>query len=229
VPHEIHDSTGASVQGSITSLISGLGGVPTRWVAVGIGNSPFIAFSDGTEMSVYDFIKAQAPDGGLNGEPIYLPEIDKASVSNGSILFSGSIFTSYSPTSFPAVLNGLSWSGAYVAVVPLPEKGTHSPLDVNSDWKVTPVDALIVINAINEPHSAQTQFAALLVDVNEDGVLSPLDALIVINFLNGPNSESNLPISGSAEGESTGSTTDPGLILYSENDAFPSVTTGRRK
>ena len=62
-------------------------------------------------------------------------------------------------------------------------------LDVNMSGLVEPLDALIVINDINQHgtrtlESKPTSYAGPLIDVNGDGTMSPLDALIVINSLN---------------------------------------------
>jgi hypothetical protein len=62
--------------------------------------------------------------------------------------------------------------------------------DVNRDGRVSPIDALLVINRLNDKAAAlaasalqdlawQNEF-----DVNRDGRISPLDALLVINELN---------------------------------------------
>jgi hypothetical protein len=69
----------------------------------------------------------------------------------------------------------------------------NNPLDVNNDGAVVGLDALIVINGINNlgngspvlPTPAPTP-PPFYYDVNGDGILSPLDALIIINFLNNP-------------------------------------------
>jgi hypothetical protein len=72
------------------------------------------------------------------------------------------------------------------------------PQDVNGDGHVSPLDALIVINELNQggpraiagsaaPEGEQSQSTndSYFYDVNNDGFVSPLDALIVINTLNG--------------------------------------------
>ncbi|MEQ1829982.1 MAG: redoxin domain-containing protein [Pirellula sp.] len=62
-------------------------------------------------------------------------------------------------------------------------------LDVNASGVVEPLDALIVINDINQ-HGIRTlaaksvDYAGPMIDVNGDGGVSPLDVLIVINSLN---------------------------------------------
>lgn len=71
-----------------------------------------------------------------------------------------------------------------------PWNNTRRPLDVNDDNVVSPVDALLVINAINRgsrtlPASLSTSTGLFgFVDSNNDGSLSPIDALLVINELN---------------------------------------------
>ena len=62
-------------------------------------------------------------------------------------------------------------------------------LDVNLSGMIEPLDALIVINYINEHgtgamESKPVNYSGPLMDVNGDGSMSPLDALLVINSLN---------------------------------------------
>jgi hypothetical protein len=67
-----------------------------------------------------------------------------------------------------------------------------NPLDVNADGASTPLDALLLINALNaEPALAASSILAaapavptVYLDVTGDGLLTPLDALWVINGLN---------------------------------------------
>jgi hypothetical protein len=62
--------------------------------------------------------------------------------------------------------------------------------DVNGDGQVSPVDALAVINALNDGGNVVQgegqpgEKVKLQVDVSNDGALSPIDALLVINELN---------------------------------------------
>ena len=88
------------------------------------------------------------------------------------------------------------------------------PTDVNADGRVTPLDALLVINVLNQagPQALTDAFAANIVasifpDVNRDGRLSPIDALLVINKLNSQAAastsfESTQSVVASAEGVS---------------------------
>lgn len=59
--------------------------------------------------------------------------------------------------------------------------------DVNGDGFVSPIDALIVINFLNDGNSTlPTELGdpPIFFDVSGDNAVSPIDALIVINFLN---------------------------------------------
>lgn len=76
------------------------------------------------------------------------------------------------------------------------------PTDSNADGFVSPVDALLVINALNSTGGGPLTGGNLsdpgLIDVNGDGNVSPIDALMVINWLNsisamGEAEESGLP------------------------------------
>ena len=81
------------------------------------------------------------------------------------------------------------------------------PLDVNNDMHVSPLDALVVINALNSRGASrdlgvrQNRLDSYL-DTNGDRSLSPLDALVVINELNRSDRTSDLSnerIEGEAE------------------------------
>ncbi len=74
---------------------------------------------------------------------------------------------------------------------PTPVVGWHNsanPLDVNDDGHVTPLDALAVINALNQQGSGALGSSPLgahnYLDVTGTGTLTPIDALIIINALN---------------------------------------------
>jgi choice-of-anchor C domain-containing protein len=80
------------------------------------------------------------------------------------------------------------------------------PLDVNNDMSVSPLDALVVINAINS-RGAWSSLGVrsplnYYLDTNGDNSLSPLDALTVINGINDSSRSSQLSnqrIDGEAE------------------------------
>ncbi len=88
-----------------------------------------------------------------------------------------------------------------------PWQNKNWALDVNNDGLLTPLDVLVVINALNRIGAAPLDRlpppgSASFVDVNGDRFLSPLDALILINAINRQSRESE---GGSSEGGSNGS------------------------
>lgn len=76
-------------------------------------------------------------------------------------------------------------------VVNNPWNNLAKPHDVNGDGGVTPLDALLIINALNASGAkrfdyplAEGQTPDIWYDVNDDLAMTPLDALLVINYLN---------------------------------------------
>ncbi|NLX55597.1 MAG: tandem-95 repeat protein [Planctomycetaceae bacterium] len=75
--------------------------------------------------------------------------------------------------------------------VETPYHNSMAPIDVTRDWMITPRDALVVINALNDggsrdldPSLASNEFDRVFIDTNGDNKLTPVDALLVINALN---------------------------------------------
>lgn len=85
-----------------------------------------------------------------------------------------------------------------------PFHNPNSPYDVNGDDEVTPLDALLILNAIsrNGGGGPISQFdpPGRYWDVNGDGQITPLDALLILNYLNVQNRPrpTGEPESGSA-------------------------------
>ena len=73
---------------------------------------------------------------------------------------------------------------------------TTKPLDVNEDGIVTPIDVLLVINAIND---GVTSAAVGAIDTNGDGVLQALDVLLVVNYLNRDIAIASSAVAGEAD------------------------------
>ncbi|MEM7312758.1 MAG: dockerin type I domain-containing protein, partial [Planctomycetota bacterium] len=70
-----------------------------------------------------------------------------------------------------------------------PQQRETDPLDVNGDGFVTPIDALLIINALNETPRRKTVFLTApaddeLMDVNGDNFVSPIDVFLIIDDLN---------------------------------------------
>ena len=71
------------------------------------------------------------------------------------------------------------------------QTNSRNPLDTNADGRVSPADALSVIDqisigkdliiALDQPLRAVSSFGGLYLDVNGDSTVSPQDALVVIN------------------------------------------------
>jgi hypothetical protein len=82
-----------------------------------------------------------------------------------------------------------------------PWRNSRNALDVNDDGRVTPLDAVLIINELNAlgPRALSPPSAGFMpppfLDVSGDGFVSALDAVLVINALNSGNSY--------AEGEPT--------------------------
>lgn len=72
------------------------------------------------------------------------------------------------------------------------------PTDVNDDGQTSPVDALYIINLLNDassPRLAATpagEPTPIFFDVNDDGGLSPFDVLLVLNTLNAEGEDGDL-------------------------------------
>jgi len=91
----------------------------------------------------------------------------------------------------------------------------RDPLDVNGDGAISPLDALIIFNHLNnggDVHAAEPEAGGPYLDVNGDTFVSPLDALLVFNYLN------NLPPAG--EGEAEGEAADS---VFSDYNPYASA------
>lgn len=84
-------------------------------------------------------------------------------------------------------------AGAVTASSPLvgaaegsPSIATGNParFDINGDGRVTPLDALLVINELNRISRGTVSTASSHGDTDGNGLLTALDALLVINYLN---------------------------------------------
>ncbi len=105
--------------------------------------------------------------------------------------------------------------------------------DVNGDFSISPLDALVVINRLNSQGAGsltgQTPIdAASFVDADNDDSLTPLDALIVINAINngeGVGEQAQVRykfFSVNADGTAGTELTDP-----NPNDGIPEANIGR--
>lgn len=103
-------------------------------------------------------------------------------------------------------------------------------LDVNADGRVSSIDALQVINWLNDPTKPRDlslvtpTFAPPFIDVNGDGRVSSLDALLVINFLNSrpPAGGGEGELSGEGESGDSGFASDSAIAISSPQSTFSS-------
>ncbi len=100
---------------------------------------------------------------------------------------SGSYTLTLSPTGIVDAAGNAQLAGALSTFALHAWQNTSNPLDVNDDGKITPIDALLVINYLNQHGSGplpSTYTGPYYLDVNGDNAVTPLDALAVINYLN---------------------------------------------
>ena len=75
---------------------------------------------------------------------------------------------------------------------PAPWQNAVFPVDVTDDGIVSPLDALLIINELNNSGARllsppdEDNAPPPFIDVNGDNFVAPLDALLVINYLNNP-------------------------------------------
>ena len=94
-----------------------------------------------------------------------------------------------------------------------PHHNEANALDVSGDSFVSPYDALLVINHLNETSTNLARASAeaedgkrYFRDTNKDGVVSPGDALRVLNYLNGEGENGDVVVYSLEIRESTGTT-----------------------
>ncbi len=85
-------------------------------------------------------------------------------------------------------------------------------MDVNRDGGVTPLDALVLIIALDGTPGSGASWPAWY-DVSQDGVLSPLDVLLVINWLNSRTLGSEAPAIGSVPASAFAATAPEGEAM----------------
>ena len=115
-----------------------------------------------------------------------------------------------------------------------PWKNLVAPLDVNDDWYISPLDALLIINELNMNGSGKLplpgggQTPPPYLDVSGDGSLSPIDVLWIIDYLNGASNSatSGVTSSGGGSGEigmgEVGSSEGEPLVRMGASNRLPS-------
>ena len=122
------------------------------------------------------------------------PAVDQGTVQvngNGTLLFtpasgfSGVANFNYRVTDQYGRSSGIAQVN--IGVANSKYQNPYNTLDVNSDGHVSPLDALLIINMLNDPNHPKQEDAYTGsddLDTNGDGAFSAIDALLVINKLN---------------------------------------------
>lgn len=113
-------------------------------------------------------------------------------------------------------------------ISPTPWTNPNSPLDINDDGFISPIDALVTINEQNQNGSHALAvppvppISPFYLDANGDNFVSPIDALLVINDLNANGSH---PVQPAGEGESPATVVPPVTLPGLGKGAAPMVNT----
>jgi hypothetical protein len=176
----VYSGAGASVQGTVTY------GPEYPNGQSGATNVPGLI----DEVGAFDGIDPLGPN------EMLLFSVPMRADQGGTITFSGDpadVLPSHHVLLFgrtdPVPIDQIEYRGLTLSVVqPLAARtNPRNPLDVNDDTDISPLDALLVINELNDNTpslQAEREPEPLYLDVNADGSVSPLDALLVINELN---------------------------------------------
>ncbi len=145
--------------------------------------------SDGIAPGVYDLGALLAP--GLSNQAVAEAIGDSYFISNEDF-FSPDFTIRNVTTPFQSLTTtGTSVDLQFFVEAAIPSFHNGSvEADVNNDGRVSPIDALFVINDLDYNGGRELPllvygdaWPSLLLDVNEDGFVSPVDALMVINLL----------------------------------------------
>jgi hypothetical protein len=151
---------------------------------------------------------AQATTGGTDSVRELTVELTEGNWYIPVVSGAGSVGAAFQPFTGIGVLRGAE--GTYeIVVTPAAdsEPSQHNsalPADVNGDSVVSPFDALLVINHLNELAAnagilpLTNPLQAPYLDVNNDRAITPIDALMVINELNALRTETLQPLAARA-------------------------------
>jgi hypothetical protein len=237
IAHEIHDANGSPITGGVDYLFAGIGGVATRWIALGSYmvngyNGPygdyFIAFSDGTMMKLWDFLHDQWPTTDFI-DSHYI----NVAIGVDSILFVDSTFSG-PPCNGTVCGTALFSTGFQVTSIPLPDKSVKSPLDLDNDSHVVATDAMAIINYLTD-HGSGSSVTVLgthsKYDIDDDGFVSPQDVLIIINSVNSSvpiAAPQTIPDLNGGEGEAPTEASTDALFAAAADTYFESLAPRRR-
>jgi hypothetical protein len=138
------------------------------------------------------------PNPALTGEPVLLATLFFDAIGTGPVRFVAGpadslpfreslLFEPAEPVPFSRIRYGVASVTIGTSGEGEARQNALNPADVNDDGIVSPLDALLVINELGRPRTAEGEALASRVlrftDVSGDGRVSPLDALQVINAI----------------------------------------------
>ncbi len=141
---------------------------------------------DGLLTELLGFALSGYADRGPQNDKLVLYRIDengkyaKKSIEGNWTLPGGSL----QGGAFRFVLDGTVYETVFLNYDIVSVTATRSnPFDANNDGKVTPIDALKIINRLNDKGPGPTYLGDPL-DVSGDGYIAPMDVLLIVNYLN---------------------------------------------
>ncbi len=168
------------------------------------------------ELSVLDWLRAQFLPSG-SPEAIALPEeaLDAYRAAGGS-------------TEVPTIhAMGLAGGGGEAFAL----HNVANPVDVNADGRISPLDALLVINELNSNGGYQVggnrsvgegeAHSRYYFDTNSDNLVSPIDALLVITHLNRGEGEAEGERQGQFSPLASGGTVTSGFVTPHAGSVLP--------
>jgi hypothetical protein len=194
--HVLSSEAGTIDPTETTTVVNGLEGDPRRWIAFGSNRQQaWIAFDGRIAVPLTSWLRLHDLDFAVNTDAT--PERVGLSNTSGvldAFLRDGQLHIAAHEWMATMMTNSIPGSVFYAPTTPHwivlpPTAGDPSvfanPLDVSGEGHISPIDALLVINALNEQAAGEFTFVpGDRVDTSRDGQLTPLDALLVINYLN---------------------------------------------
>jgi hypothetical protein len=187
-PIELRGPDGQPLPGTVTQIVTDVGGDSARWIALGTNGSipgwqgQFVAFADGTAVSLADWLQANY---GLTLTPV--DHIAAAfSTSDALVLVTMKLYR------MDPLDTGIGPHIPQIITAPLAARSWHhdpNPHDVDGNGRITARDALLVINALEAgavplAYRWYAEDAVRFLDVDNSGAITPRDALLVLNRIN---------------------------------------------
>ncbi len=231
---EIYDAAGRMLQRYSTQSLQG-GDVETMWLGTPTAQISYAMAYGGDNTSILLDNLQVGPSSSVVSDPFgayafsYLPA--------GQYYVQGLPTANWEPSdpasgvvAVTVAANGdMQWSpgadrpsdvAAKPSAIASPWQNLIQFVDVNDDWRVSPIDALLLINELNLQGSRVLsppdgdQLPPPYLDVSGDNRLSPIDVLLVIDYLNGGSGGATPTGSGSGGGSGESGTGEGELVAW---------------